>query len=231
MASLPDPHHRTNDAPTRPLALLTAVVATLALSLVGCGDDDGDAATSTVEAKTEIEGITRDDPLEVGDLTLPEVAPDGTETPFRFTAEPGNLLFVAFGYTNCPDVCPTTLYDIKKAKSQLGDDGDLVQVAFATVDPERDTPEVMNQYLGSFAQDGHPLRTEDPSALQEVEAGFGISSEVVKNEAGRIDVAHTARSFLIDDAGRVVVEWSFGTSPDAMASDIQIILSRQAEAT
>jgi protein SCO1/2 len=212
-----------------------AVAALAALLLVGCGSDDGGAdgasPASTPEAKTEIEGITRDDPLEVGELTLPEVAPDGTETPFSFVAPEGGFLFAAFGYTNCPDVCPTTLYDIKKAKELLGDDGDLVSVAFATVDPDRDTPEVMNQYLGSFVDDGHPLRTEDRAALTAVEDGFGISSQVVVDEEGKVEVAHTARSFLIDDQGRVAIEWSFGTSADAMASDIEILLRRQAEAT
>jgi protein SCO1/2 len=128
-------------------------------------------------------------------------------------------------------VCPTTLYDIKKAKKLLGTDGDKVQVAFATVDPERDTPEVMNQYLGSFTDDGHPLRTTDPDELATVEERFGITSEVVTEPDGEVKVAHTARSFLIDDQGEVVVEWAFGTSPDAMANDIAILLARQAESS
>jgi protein SCO1/2 len=228
MASPRDPHV----SPRRVAALATIPVAALVLTLSACGDDttsQADRSSTSVALGTgEIEGLTRPDPLQVGELSLPEVAPDGAETPFAFTASPGNLLFAAFGYTNCPDVCPTTLYDIKKAKKLLGDDGDKVQVAFATVDPDRDTPEVMNQYLGSFTDSGHPLRTTDTDELAAVEDGFGITSEVVTEPDGEVKVAHTARSFLIDDQGQVVVEWAFGTSPEVMANDIAILLDRQA---
>ena len=213
-------------AAARPLV----AVAALGLLLGACGSDAGSDGTAPAE-KTEIEGITRPEPLQVGDQVLPEVAPDGSTQPFAFKAEPGKLLFVAFGYTNCPDVCPTTLYDIKKAKKQLGADGDAIQVAFATVDPNRDTAQVMNEYLGSFVDDGHPLRTEDQAELKAVEDVFGISSQVVEQPDGRIEVAHTARSFVVDDQGDVVVEWSFGTGPDAMAGDLAILLDRQAEAS
>jgi protein SCO1/2 len=159
---------------------------------------------------------------------MPQVAEDGTETPFTFTAPEGGLLFVAFGYTNCPDVCPTTLSDIRKAKEQLGDRGDDVEVAFATIDPERDTPEVMNAYVGSFVKSGgHPLRTTDVEQLQEVQDAFQISSKVEKQADGTVEVAHTARSFVIDDTGRVVVEWTFGTSSDAMAADLELLLDQQ----
>lgn len=230
MASRPD---RTRTArrtgPARSLAGL-AVAVVLAGALGACGSDAGSDGAAPAE-KTEIEGITRPEPLQVGDQALPQVAPDGSTTPFAFKASDGKLLFVAFGYTNCPDVCPTTLYDIKKAKKQLGTDGERIEVAFATVDPNRDTPEVMNDYLGSFVDDGHPLRTEDPAELKAVEDVFGISSQVVEQPDGRIDVAHTARSFVIDDQGEVVVEWAFGTGPDAMAGDLAILLDRQAEAS
>jgi protein SCO1/2 len=227
MASRPD-HARRRPGAARALLILLALGA---LVLVGCGDD-GDAATTTTETAElgtgQIEGLTRPEPLQVGELSLPQVAPDGTETPFAFQASEGNVLFSAFGYTNCPDVCPTTLYDIKKAKELLGPDGDRVQVSFATVDPERDTAEVMNQYLGSFTDDGHPLRTEDQDELKTVEDGFGISSEVVTEPDGEVKVAHTARSFLIDDQGQVVIEWAFGTTPEVMANDIAIVLADQA---
>lgn len=221
MASPHRPRRRTT-------ALLIAGGLAASLALSACGSSS-DATTTT--ASKQIEGIVRPEPLQVGDATLPEVAPDGAETPFAFKAEDGKLLFVAFGYTNCPDVCPTTLYDIKKARKQLGAEGDQVQVAFATVDPERDTADVMNQYLGSFATDGHPLRTEDPEALKAVQDEFGITSSVVKNADGSTDVSHTARSFVVDDQGDVVVEWSFGTGADVMASDLALLLDQQAAAS
>jgi protein SCO1/2 len=200
----------------------------LAAVPVACGSDGGGDAASPAKATT-IEGLQRDRPLEVGEVALPQVAEDGTTTSFPLQAEPGGLLFTAFGYTNCPDVCPTTLSDIRKALALLDDEeAERVQVAFATVDPARDTPEVMNAYLGSFVTDGHPLRTDDPEELAAAEEALGISSQVVEQPDGRIEVAHTARSFVIDDAGRVVVEWSFGTSAEVMASDLHLLLGEQA---
>ncbi len=215
-------------ASRRGIAALAAVVA-LCVPLAACGSDAGSEGTDTtaVPMSNEIEGLVRDTPINVGELTLPQVDPEGAETPFAFKAEPGNLLFVAFGYTNCPDVCPTTLFDIKKAKGKLGDDTDKVQVAFATIDPERDTAEVMNQYLGSFVTDGHPLRTMDMDALQTVQDGFGVSSSVVKQDDGSIEVAHSAKSFVVDDTGDIVVEWAFGTGADVMANDLRLLLEQQ----
>ena len=209
----------------RRLLALLAVVA-LALVATGCGSDGGSAGGDG--GSGQLEGLVRTPPLEVGATSLPQVAEDGTETPFAFKAPAGGLLFVAFGYTNCPDVCPTTLSDIRKAKEQLGDRGDQVDVAFATIDPERDTPEVMNAYLGSFVTSGgHPLRTTDADALAEVQDAFQITSKVEKKPDGTVEVAHTARSFVVDPTGEVVVEWTFGTSADAMAADLGLLLDRQ----
>ena len=217
------------DARQRTVTLAAALGLILTLSLAACGGSSDASSTTTTTESTKIEGIVRPDPLQVGSVSLPQVAPDGKETPFAFKADSGKLLFVAFGYTNCPDVCPTTLYDIKKARKKLGAQGDDVQVAFATVDPERDTPEVINQYLGSFATDGHPLRTTDPKALTTAQDAFGITSQVVKNDDGSTDVSHTARSFVVDDQGDVVVEWAFGVGADAMAHDLKLLLAQQAK--
>jgi protein SCO1/2 len=221
----PNPHP---DRTARAIRGATVVAVLLAgLVLAGCGGGS-DAASSTTESN-QIEGIVRPQPLQVGDLSLPEVAKDGTDSPFALRADDGKLLFVTFGYTNCPDVCPTTLYDIKRARTELGADGKDVQVAFASVDPDRDTPEIMSDYVRSFAADGHPLRTEDLEALSTVQDGFGVTSSVVKNPDGTTDVSHTARSFVVDDQGEVVVEWPFGTGPDAMASDLRLLLEQQAQ--
>lgn len=215
----------------RSIALLLAVATGSAL-LAACGSDgSSDAAapggeTAAATGATEIEGLVRPEPLEVGDLELPEVAAEGT-TPFRLTAAPNDLLFVAFGYTNCPDVCPTTLFDIRKARLELGDDADRIGVAFATVDPGRDTDRIVADYLGSFVDDGHPLRTPDRAQLQPVEERFGISSQVVEHPDGRTEVAHTARSFVLDDDGTVVVEWAFGTSWQVMANDLRLLLEAE----
>ncbi|MCB0971105.1 MAG: SCO family protein, partial [Acidimicrobiales bacterium] len=148
--------------------------------------------------------------------------------PFTFRAPDDGLLFVAFGYTHCPDVCPTTLYDIKKARELIGDEADRVEVAFATIDPDRDDAETLDAYLGSFVDGGHPLRTTDPDELLAAEEAFGVTSEVVTHDDGEVEVAHTARSFVVDDTGAVVVEWAFGTGPDVMANDLLLLLEAEA---
>ena len=145
----------------------------------------------------------------------------------RAQAKQGKLLFVAFGYTNCPDVCPTTLSDMKKAKAKLGADGDKVDMAFVTIDPERDTPDVIVPYLGSFAKSGgHPIRTTDADALAKAKDAFDVKSSVTKKPDGEVEVTHSARSFIVDDTGKVVVEWNFGTGSDGMAHDLAILLDR-----
>ncbi len=227
MTSTPDRRRARRGLAT--LAVAFALVAT------GCGSSattspDGAASSATEPAdaadfRDTIQGLQRDDPLDVSGVTLPEVAEDATTTPFRFVAPTGDLLFVAFGYTNCPDVCPTTLSDIRKALDLLDpDEAARVEVAFATVDPERDTAEVMSGYLASFVADGHPLRPSSDAELTAAQAPFNITSSVTKTPEGRTEVTHTAKSFVIDDQGHVVVEWAFGTGADAMASDLRLLL-------
>jgi protein SCO1/2 len=230
MASAPD-HPPATGRSTRPRRALAAAAAglvlVLALGLAACGSDGGSDGSSPAATDT-LEGLTRTDPIVVADASLPEVAADGTTTPFRFQAPSGGLLFVAFGYTNCPDVCPTTLYDMKKALASMAPaQAERVQVAFATVDPERDTAETMIGYLGSFVTGGHPLRTTDQAELRAAQKAFGVTSQVVKQADGTVEVSHSARSFVVDDRGRIAVEWAFGTSYESMAHDLQILLARQ----
>jgi len=104
------------------VALATLLLSTSALT--ACGDDGHD-----------YHGIQRDSPLEVVDYSLPEVTGGGTGGAFPFKAAPGTLLAVYFGYTTCPDLCPTTMTDLKQAKEDLGADGSKVRVAMASVDP------------------------------------------------------------------------------------------------
>jgi len=218
----------SNPETRSPRAILLALVAGLVVLLAACGSgsssDAADSANSAGGSSTKVQGVQRTPPLEVGSASLPQVDPSGKQTPFAFKAPKGDLLFVAFGYTNCPDVCPTTLSDIRTAKSQLGAEGDRVGVAFATVDPKRDTAKVMNEYLGSFVDGGHPLRTTDPAQLKAAQDAFQITSEVVEQPDGKVEVSHSARSFVVNDKGQVVVEWAFGTGSKTMASDLRLLL-------
>lgn len=196
---------------------LAALVSVLLVTLAGCGDDSG-------EGSPALEGMTRDDPISVADVAITEVAPGRPGQPFRFRADDGELLFVYFGYTSCPDVCPVTLTDLSRALDLLDPElaADL-SVAFVTVDPARDTAEVLVPYLGHFFDRVHALRTEDPTALSAVESAFGASSTITPNDDGTYEVSHTAISYVVDSGGDVVVEWPYDTSSSAMARDLQIL--------
>ena len=99
-------------------------------------------------------------------------------------------------------------------------------VAFATVDPERDTAEVVDGYVGSFVERSIGLRTEDPDELAAPPA-LGVQYEVAEHEPGdrSYEVGHSAVTYVIDDQGTLVVEWPFGFTPENMASDLRSILS------
>lgn len=216
--------------PARPRRTATLVAVPVALALAlgasACGEDPATTATGSTAAGTELSGLVRPQPLEVGAVSLPEVTDGRPEEPFAFRAAPGELLVGYFGFTSCPDVCPTTLANLRVAREELGSDGDRVGLAMVTVDPHRDTPEVLSGYLASFADRYHALRTTDPDALRSAEEAFGASSSVTTTPEGAIEVAHTGTTYVIDDQGRVVVEWPFGMTADAMGSDLRVLLER-----
>jgi protein SCO1 len=190
------------------------IVAVAALS--ACGSDGYD-----------YHGVQRDDPLQVGAQVLPEVT-TASPTPFPFRAAPGTLLAVYFGYTTCPDLCPTTMTDLRDAKRELGEDGSRLRVAFASVDPERDTEEGIGQYLGSFFPAGeyHALRTEDRAELQTVLDAFLASYTIEEHEPGALDygVSHTGTTYVVDENGTVLLEWPFGVKGPEMADDVSALL-------
>jgi len=179
-------------------------------------------ASACSSQPTELAGAVREPLPEVGGLTLPDVSRGGD--PFAFRAAEGEILLVYFGFTACPDVCPTTLAEIRNALGLLGDDADRVALAMVTVDPDRDTPEILTNYAGSFVPGAHALRTTDNLALREVASEFGVFYDVSTAEDGSIDVTHTASVFGVDDQGLLQVTWTFGTPEEDLASDLRILL-------
>jgi copper(I)-binding protein len=178
-------------------------------------------------------GLRRATPLEVGALSLPDVTA-GRAGSFAFKAEPGTLLVVYFGYTSCPDQCPTTLADLRQAKEAMGADGQKVHVAFATVDPDRDTVTTMNQYLGIFFAPGQfdALRSDDPNVLTPVLDGFLAKATVAPHAPGaaQYDVSHTGTAYVVDERGVVRLEWPFGVQGTDMATDLESLLKAPAPA-
>ena len=205
---------------------VAAALVSLAV-LTSCGDAIPLVGGS--DEPREFVGYRRDPAPNLADLSLPDVSDGGDE--FALRADPGELLVVYFGYTNCPDFCPTTLSDVRLAlRSMEPDDAEQIDVAMITVDPERDLP-VLADYVGGFFADGHALGSDDPSALARVAAPFGVQYEVVTNDDGEIEVAHTTQLYALDDEGDLAMTWQFGVTKDDLAADFEQLLDEQATAT
>jgi len=177
------------------------------------------------EETRELAGYRRDPAPQVGDLTLPDHSAGGEE--FALKAEPGEILAVYFGYTNCPDFCPTTLSDLRLATRRMdAEDAERIDLAMVTVDPDRDLP-ILDGYVNSFLEGSHALGTDDPDRLAEVAAPFGVGYEVTTNDEGEIEVAHSTSLYAIDDEGNLVLTWQFGVSIDDLAADLTQLLEEE----
>jgi protein SCO1/2 len=136
----------------------------------------------------------------------------------------GKVVVVFFGFTQCPDVCPTTLAELAEVKRQLGSQGDRLQGIFITVDPERDTEEVLKAYMSNFDPSFIALRpTMDQ--LPAVAKSFKIYYKKSEGKtAGSYTMDHSAGSYIFDPEGRVRLYTRYGSGVDALASDIALLL-------
>ena len=126
-----------------------------------------------------------------------------------------------FGYTQCPDVCPTSMAELAEAKKLLGPDGDKVQGLFVTVDPERDTPEVLKGYMANFDPSFLALRGT-PEQLAAMAKDFKIYYKKVEGKTPTsYTMDHSAASLVYDTQGRLRLYTRYGTGPQALASDLQ----------
>ncbi|GAC1536383.1 MAG: SCO family protein [Ramlibacter sp.] len=136
----------------------------------------------------------------------------------------GKAVVVFFGYTHCPDVCPTTMAELAQARKLLGADGARVQGIFITLDPERDTPELLKAYSASFGPDFVALRgsLEQTAALaRDFKVYF---RKVDGNTPGSYTLDHTAASFVYDPQGRLRLYARYGAGAQAMADDLKLLL-------
>ncbi|MEK7943363.1 SCO family protein [Pigmentiphaga sp. YJ18] len=136
----------------------------------------------------------------------------------------GKVLVVFFGFVQCPDVCPTTLAEFVQVKNSLGKDGDKVQVAFVTVDPERDTPEILRAYVTQFDPGFLGLRG-DADATARVAKSFKVFyAKVPGKEPGSYTMDHTAGVYIYDPEGHLRLFARHNAGVDALASDIRQLL-------
>jgi protein SCO1/2 len=145
-------------------------------------------------------------------------------TGFRLSETRGKVVALFFGYTSCPDICPTTMAELNQAFQQLGNKSDQVQVLFVTVDPQRDTPERVQEYVNHFNSDFIGLSGSE-SELVGVWNEYGVFRQIVEgtSAAGYL-VDHTARVTLIDQQGNLRVSFPFDTPVEDVVHDLDLLL-------
>jgi protein SCO1/2 len=160
--------------------------------------------------------------------SVPQVAAIGG--PFRLTDQDGRTVtdqdmkgrpfLVFFGFTHCPDICPTTLFEVSEIMKALGPDAERVRALFITVDPERDDPKLLKDYLSSF--DPHlSALTGDADAIAAVAKSYRVYFKKVQLPDGGYTMDHTAIVYLMNKEGRFVAPFSLKRSTEAAAADLR----------
>jgi protein SCO1/2 len=132
----------------------------------------------------------------------------------------GHPFLVFFGFTHCPDVCPTSLFEISEVLGKLGPDAQKVSAVFVTIDPERDTPAAMKDYLSSFNPRFVGL-TGDPAAIAAVAKEYRVYVKKVPLDNGDYTMDHTALVYLMDKDGRFVTPFNLKRTPEDAAADLR----------
>jgi protein SCO1/2 len=144
---------------------------------------------------------------------------------FRLSEQTGKIHLIFFGYTSCPDFCPTTLAEMKLLTDDLGVDAEKVQVLFITVDPEKDTPERIQEYVSRFNPNFIGLSGAQ-TELQPIWQGYGIFREVTNQSTALGTVInHTVRLYLVDLGGNLRLSYAYGTPYKDVVADIKLLLS------
>ena len=191
-------------------ALRSFLIAAMAMILVACSP------------KPEFKNIDITGSTAFGkDFSL--LDPDGN---VRTLADfKGKVVVMFFGYTQCPDICPTTLTEMQQVMTLLGPQSDKVQVLFVTVDPERDTAAILKQYVPSFDSRFLGLRPADEAALEKVAKDFKIYYKKVPGQSpGSYTMDHTAGSYAFDPQGRLRLYIKHAQGPETLAHDLKELM-------
>lgn len=209
--------------------LIAVVIITYALVTASRQTADTGNGPAIVEGEA-YSGTLYEPPVALQDFTLP--ASTGTTLSLRADLgadEHWTLLF--FGYTHCPDFCPTTLADFRQIKRVLGDDAAKLNFVFVSVDAERDTPEVLARYLKPFDPTFIGLAA-DTDTLERIKSDYGLYYAVRKNAASPQNpdlypVDHSTRTYLIDSEGRLRASFAYNTGIDVVTAQIQRVMAAE----
>lgn len=191
-----------------------ALMAAAALGLAGCSDS----------STTSFHGID----LTGADYAKDFALQDFNGQPRTLQDYRGKIVVIFFGYTQCPDVCPTSLSELVAAKKLLGADGDKLQGLFVSVDPERDTPEVLKAYMANFDPTFVALYASSPEKLAEVAKHYKVYYKKVEGKTPTsYTMDHSAGMYIYDTQGRLRLYARYGSGPEALAADIKKLLQEK----
>ena len=196
------------------------LAALLAMALTGC--DKPGASSSSAAAAVPFRGA---------DITGAEYArtlalPDVNGQPRTLADFKGKVTVIFFGYTQCPDVCPTTMAELAQVKKALGADGDKLQGVFVTIDPERDTPEILKSYIAAFDPGFVALRGTLPQTQAAAKEFKVFFAKVPGKVEGSYTMDHTAGAFILDAKGNPRLFERYGGGADALTSDVKALLAK-----
>ena len=138
----------------------------------------------------------------------------------------GKVVMMFFGYTQCPDVCPTSLAEMAEIKKLLGKDGDLLQALFVSVDPERDKPDMLKEYMAAFDPSFLALYTTPDQTAALAKAYKVYYKKVDGPTPTSYTIDHTAGSYVYDTTGKLRLFTRYGTKPELTAADVRVLLSQ-----
>lgn len=171
----------------------------------------------------ELKSGVFDPPRSAPDFSLP--SSHGGE--YRLSQQKGKLVVLGFGFSHCPDICPTTLANLAQVRKNLGALADEVQVVYVTVDPERDTVERLRDYMKNFHSSFIGL-SGGADKLAEVRKAYGIIAAKEVHNDGNYEVHHSSYLYLIDREGLLRALVPYGKTADDIAHDIKILLQEKA---
>lgn len=202
-------------------------------SLAACKPQENNAAQATASAASAASATenspkpqTRGTDIRQEDIGGDFTLTDGDGKPFSLSDLKGKVVILSFGYTHCPDVCPTELLTYNDTLKQLGDQAKDVKVVFVSIDPERDTPEIIGKYAKQFNPDFIGLTATGDQSLPVIKQQYRVVSAKVnqKDDSENYLVDHSSGAYLIDKNGEVAIFSPYGSEPETIAADVRTLL-------
>ncbi len=193
------------------------LAAALSAALAGCDKPGSSSAPAIKFLGADITGA---------DYARTLALPDVNGQPRTLGDFKGKVTVVFFGYTQCPDVCPTTMTELAQVKKSLGADGDKLQAVFVTIDPERDTPEILKSYMASFDPSFVALRgtlEQTQATAKEFKVYF---AKVPGKTEGSYTMDHSAGAFILDTKGNVRLFERYGAGAEGLAADVKALIAQ-----